>query len=57
MNIYTTNTPLKNALISSFGVLFQLYKLLVQSLVPNVVPFVFPPSVFLSKTLHRAVVA
>ena len=45
----TLNPPLKDELISSFGMLFQMFQLLVQSLVLNVVPFVFPSLFSLSK--------
>ena len=57
LSLIYINPPLKDELIISFGMLFQMCKFLVQRLVINVVHFVFPPSVFISKRLHRAVVA
>ena len=37
------NPPLKDELISNFGLLYQIHKRLAESLVLIVVPFVFPP--------------
>ena len=53
----TTNPPFKDEPISSFGLLFQMFQLLVQSLVLSIVPFVLPPLFFPSRQHHRAVMA
>ena len=55
--VYYINPPLKDGLIAGFGMESLIYHPLVQTGVQNVVFFVSPPLVFLSKRLHGAGVA